>query len=76
MFFFNLKGKRVKVAVSKDKVIPVVGSVVAIIGAVVAGLAVDILREICAVLVLKYATNLVNQSKELIAAHRAAKSQQ
>lgn len=75
MFFLNLKGKRVKVTVSKDKVIPVVGSVVAIIGACVAGLTFDILRELCAVLVLKYATNLANHSKELIAAHRAAKSQ-
>lgn len=75
MFFFNLKDKRVKVTVSKDKVIPVVGSVVAIIGACVAGLTFDILRELCAVLVLKYATNLVNHSKELIAAHKAAKSQ-
>lgn len=58
----------------KEKVIPVVGSIIAIIGAVFAGLAIDILREISAVLVLKYATNLVNQTKALIKAHQEAKA--
>lgn len=35
----------------------------------------DILREVCAVLALKYATNLVNLGKDIYKTHKAAKQQ-
>lgn len=63
------------ISVPKEKIIPIVGTVTALIGAVVAGLTMDILREVCAVLALKYATNLVNLGKDIYKTHKAAKQQ-
>ena len=47
-------------AINKAKALPVIGSFTAIIAAMFVGLAVDVLREIAAVAIIKYGHDFVD----------------